>query len=245
MNGALFPVLVDDREQYPSPETRVNELRELGVPAKVDRLAAGDYQWAVQFDSTLGLFFVVVERKSVADFLSSVRDGRINHFLDLSGGGAPHTGTMRFLLLEGNQFQFADFGSNPMSAESLDNALVSLQRLGVVVVRSAGAHATAERIRALRDYTSRADHTTFLRVVRPEPEGIYFNPVEKEKVRALMALPGWGEARARAALAHFPTVGAVLDAVRARDHKAFADVKGIGKGLVLNAADFLYGPPSS
>ena len=240
--GALYPVTVDDREQYPPPEVRVKELEAFGVPSKIGRLDVGDYQWMVDFGGDIGPWFAVVERKSIPDFLSSVRDGRLNHFLDLSGGEHPGGGTMRFLLLEGNQFQFNDHGYSPMEPETLDNALVSLQRLGVVVVRSAHAVATAERLGALRTYTSRLEHTTFLGVVKAPTTGVYLNPMQKERVRAIMSLgPGWGEARARATLAVFPNVGAVFDAVRARDYKAFAQVKGVGKGLVNSAAEFLGG----
>lgn len=245
MNGALYPVTVDDREQYPPPEVRVAELRALSVPASVGHLGVGDYQWMVDFGSEGGLWFAIVERKSVSDFLSSVRDGRLNHFLDLSGGEAGLDGAMRFLLLEGDQFSFNDYGYNPMEPEALDNALVSLQRLGVVVVRSSGPGSTAERLRSLRNYTGSLDHTTFLKVVKPTPTSMYLNPKTKEEVRAIMSLAGWGEQRARAALTHFGSVGAVLDAVRSRDSKAFAAVKGIGKGLVMSAADFIDGPPSS
>lgn len=238
-NGALYPVTVDDREQFPPPEARVAELTELGVPASVGRLAVGDYQWMVDYGPAGGYWFVVVERKSIADFLSSVRDGRLNHFLDLSGGEHPFDSTMRFLLLEGNQFQFNDFGHSPMDKDTLDNALVSMQRLGVVVVRSAHAGATAERIARLREYTGRAEHSTFLRVMAPAPAQAYLNPVQKAAVRAIMGLPSWGETRARAALSTLGTVGAVLDALRSRDYKAFAPVKGVGKGLIDAAADFL------
>ena len=54
-----------------------------------------------------------------------------------------------------------------------------------------------------------------------------------------MGIPGWGEARARAAISELGSVGAVLDAIRTRDHGAFKSVKGVGKGLVDNAANFM------
>ncbi len=242
--GALYPVIVDDREQDPPPAQRVAELEKLGVPAKVGRLDAGDYHWMVDFGADGGLWFVVVERKSIADYLSSVRDGRLNLFLDHTGGEEPQSGVMRFLLLEGNQFQYSDYGYNPMEPEALDNSLVSIQRLGVVVVRSPNAGATAERLKSLRSYTARLDHTTFLGVAKPTPQQAYLNPQQKERIRAIMCLGvGIGEQRARALDSNFDSVGAVVDAFRARDYKAFKAVKGIGKGLVDAASDFL-GPPA-
>lgn len=235
--GALHTITWDNREQDPPADVRVQEMAALGVPAKVGQLEAGDIQWMVQFES--GFRFMVGERKSVADFLSSVRDGRLNRFLDLTGGLEPHPSTVRFLLLEGNQFAYTDFSDRPMGWTALDNALMSLQLLGVMIVRSPDTKQTAARIKALWEYSAREEHTTFLRTVRPHLTGKYLNPLRKDAVRAIMCLPGFGELTAKRTLDHFGSVQAVLEAIQARDHKAFKGVERVGKGMVNNAADFM------
>jgi ERCC4-type nuclease len=237
---ALFPISVDDREQTPSPSARVSELEALGVPARVERLSTGDYGWMVDQGGSDGLRFVTVERKSIPDFIASVRDGRINRFLDESGGISEQPDIWRFLLLEGNQFTFTDYGYSQFDQYSLDNALVSLQSLGITVVRSSSVATTARRLKALWEYTGRDDHTTFLRPVRADVTGIYLNPAKKEAVKTVMGLGrGWGEARARAALETLGSPKAIIEAILAHDHSAFKDVKGVGKGLVDSAAEFL------
>ena len=55
----------------------------------------------------------------------------------------------------------------------------------------------------------------------------------------LMGLPNWGETRARAAVEQVGSVKGVLEAVMGRDVGAFKEAKGIGKGLVVGAAEFL------
>lgn len=233
----LFPITVDDREKDPPSAVRVKELINLGVPANIGHLGVGDYQWIVQREE--GPLFVVVERKSISDLLSSAADGRLNRFIDETGGVTPDADLVRAMLIEGNQFVFGSYGYKEWTPEQVDNILVSFQALGVLVIRSPNANATAARLRSYWLYTGRDDHVSLLKVVRPEITGNYLNGGKKQAVRFLMGLPGWGETLSRAAVEALGSAESVIQAVTEGDYKAFADVKGIGKGKVLTAQAFL------
>ena len=234
----LHPIVVDNREKTPSPERRVEELKALGASASVGFLDVGDYMWIVEPDpeDTLPWMQVVVERKSIQDLMASAADGRLARFAQ----GVEDDLSMRVLLLEGNQFQFPSYGYRDWSPDQLDNLLVTLQSAGLIVIRSSDLRNTAKRLVSFWKYTGRSDRGQSLsKVARPEISASYLNPDKREAVRLLTCLPGWGEQRARAAIEHFGTVSAVLDAVRGGSSKEFNDVAGVGKGMVKKAAAFL------
>jgi ERCC4-type nuclease len=182
-----------------------------------------------------------MERKSIRDLIASAADGRIARFwqgaVEEAIDGAEQ---LNVLLLEGDQFRATGYGDSSWDASRLDNLLLSLQMAGVLVVHTRSSDDCAERIAALWKYTGKPDRGESLRrVIGPETEGSYLNPVRRSAVRSLMGIPGWGEARAAAAIGVFGSPALVLQALLARDYKAFAGVHGVGKGLVDGAAEFL------
>ena len=226
---------VDTREKTPSSAVRVKELQDCGIPAQLGLLPVGDYHWVVDDAGSQRLVFV--ERKSISDLLSSAEDGRLTHFIDETGGLDPDPAIIRAILLEGDQFVFGTYGYKQWTPEQVDNLLVSLQSSGVLVMRSSSLRKTAERLASFWKYTGRDDHRSLLRVLRPSISDGYLNPRKKEAVRMLMGLPNWGETRARAALEQLGSVANVIDSLD--DPKKFAEVKGVGKGLVVGAKEFL------
>ena len=233
----LYPITVDTREKTPPSEVRVKELADRGIPAVLGLLPVADYHWVVADE--VGQKLVFVERKAIPDLLSSAEDGRLTRFIDETGGTEPDPEIIRAILLEGDQFTYGNYGYTEWNPERIDNLLVSLQSTGVLVLRSAGVRQTADRIAAFWKYTGRDDHRTLLRVLRPAVSDNYLSPNKRAAVRILMGLPDWGETRARAALGHFGTVDAVFEAIKSEDPKLFKDVKGIGKQLIVTAAEFL------
>lgn len=226
----LYPITVDSREKVPAPTETVRRLTELGVSAKVGTLEIGDFRWIVEFDDGEFIAFIV-ERKSLRDLTASVTDGRLNRFLDETQGVG---GVYRVLLLEGDRSGDPDWPD-----DRIDNLLADAQTLGVVVIRSHSDKDTAARLASFWRHTGAKEHHTLAAVHRPLVTGYYFDPDVKDAVRGLMSLPGWGEVKCNAVLSVLHSVGAVLDAVRSRDYLAFRSVKGIGKGLIDNAADYL------
>lgn len=233
----LSVITVDNREKRPDPKTQRDAIVREGGMASVGHCPVGDLTW------TAGPLMVTTERKSINDFITSAGDGRLARFVQESWGLKEGVDHLRVLLLEGDQFRVNTYGEGrEWTPGALDNLLVSLQQLGVVVIRSKDMFDTATRIVALWKYTGREEHLTLLRTVRPGISGNYMSPKQRARIRFLMGLPGWGEKRAKAADKHFSgKLGLVLDMVRQREYKAFKNVEGIGKGLVDKAADFLGG----
>lgn len=252
----LSPIIVDRREKLPPPEETVARLTALGASAMVGELPVGDFLWTVTPDSGRP-WKVIVERKTVNDLLGSLPPSdRITRFIDETGGEAPAGDTVRVLLLEGAFAGTVGYALNGASAggvgqtrsgssadprwtmESFDNLLASFQELGTVVIRSVDTAGSARRLVSFWDYSGR-EHKTLTEVVRPRVEGGYLSGPKKDAVRMLMCLPGVGEQRARALLAHFGSVRAALDAFTAGDAAAFKEVEGVGKGLVTGARGLL------
>lgn len=228
-------IVVDDREQKPTAAEQVAGLKKLGVPASVGRLAVGDFAWTVEGPATI--FGVVVERKSIADFLSSVPpNDRLHRFIEETGGITPPPNQVRAVLLEGNQFELPGYGERRWTPEMLDDALVSLQTLGVMVLRSENQRETAARLAAFWKWTGKDEHRTFLAPVLPTLSKLYFDKEQMAAVRMVMALPGFGEGRAYDVLSDKGSVQAVLEALASGENMA---VKGIGKGLVEKGRSFL------
>lgn len=231
----LYPILVDTREQTPPSAVRVKELNDRGIPAQLQLLPVADYHWAVSFEDSTKLVFV--ERKAVPDLLSSEADGRLARFVDETGGLEPDRDIVRAILVEGDTSIFGNYGYRDWTPESIDNLLVSLQSMGVRILRSTSVRTSADRLASFWKYTGRDDHGSLLRVMRPSISDSYMNPNKKAAVRMLMCLPNWGEQRARAALEYWGSVHNALEALA--DAKAYKDVKGVGPGLVKGAADFV------
>lgn len=232
----LSPIIVDRREKTPAPEVTVSRLRALGCSAVVGELPVGDFLWTVTPDVGSPTR-VIVERKTLSDLMGSLPPSeRITRFIDETGGAVASSGVTRAVLLEGDLTPVGH--GREWTPEALDNLFVSMQQLGILLLHSQGVSSTPGRIVSFWDYTGR-EHKTLTQVVRPQPEGSYLNPDKKEAVRLLMALPGLGETKARAVLAHFGSLNAALRAFEARDANAFKGVPGVSKGLVMKAADLL------
>jgi ERCC4-type nuclease len=237
----LHQITVDSREQTPRPEETLERLASMGVNAVVGTLPAGDFRWVVEPDDPQGDWWVyVVERKSIKDLVASVDDGRLARFIDETGGATPPPTQIRVLLIEGDvEAGLANYRGRDWSAEALASLMVDAQMLGVVCVQSPSVRSTPGRIANLWRWSGKDSHKALLRPVLPGISDDYLDPRKKAAVRSLMVYPGWGEVRARAVLRYFGSPGKALAALLARDYEAFKAVPGIGKGLVVAAADFL------
>jgi len=216
-------LLIDNREKKPSATERSNELKSLGIECKIEYLECGDYMW---FHDKI----YVVERKTIADLISSVDDGRLTHFIEC----AAEMDAQATLLVEGTEIPFFH-GGRRWSLEGIDNLLLSVQQVGVSVARSLDFTATSRRLKSLYDYTGK-EHKSLTAIQVHQPEKPYFDPNKKKAVRFIMGLPGWGEKRASDALEVYANPNAVLDAIRDDN----VGVKGVGPGSIKAAKEFLW-----
>lgn len=232
----LAPIKVDDRE--PAPDKTVAELRDLGAQAEVERLDAGDFAWIVTDEAQTRSVHIVVERKTVGDLHNSIADGRLQGFVEKTGGTAPPANLLRSLLIEGEDSGFGRIWSE----NGTDNLKAELQAAGIIVIHSDSAASTSERLVSFWRWTGKNGHRTLLAPVLPRLDPrVYLDADTRDAVRALMAAlgPGWGEDRCRAVLQMFHTPADVLMLVMAQDIKALTQAPGIGKGLVQSARAFL------
>lgn len=244
----LHPIVVDDREKRPAPATRVQELTDLGVPARVGRVpnGHGDYRWLCEPEGDGEWFTVSLERKSVKDLLASVADGRLGRFTNKY-----NPGELRALLVEGDLAHTAQFGAKQWTEEELDNVLASVQTRGVLVIRSKGGATTARRIASFWRWTGKQHHDTLDTVQRPQlPSGTASargnlgndHRSDDSELQFLMGLPGVGYDRAAKLrglrLQHGHNLGRLLDGFRRRDYSYFSGT-GVGRGTVDKAATFL------
>jgi DNA excision repair protein ERCC-4 len=196
-------IVVDDRE---TGSGIIDILREQGgVGVAVERLPLGDYR----IDDAL-----LVERKTLADLVASIKDGR------LFGQGCRLAASplRTVLILEGTG---RDLASSGMRREAIQGALMTITLfLGIPLLRSMNPEETARlMLLAARQCRRFADGPLPRRGRRPR--GKY-----RVQARVLQGLPGVGPERARSLLDRFGSLEAVLTA----DVAQLASVRGIGKG---------------
>ncbi|MEM0967575.1 MAG: ERCC4 domain-containing protein [Verrucomicrobiota bacterium] len=198
-------ILVDDRER--NQDLLDTLFQSEGVGVEISRLETGDFE-------VDGL--VLIERKTAADFVASLFDGRLfsqaTRLVKSSHRGA--------YIVEGSA---KDWASLRISREAIQGALISLMLIfDVPVLRSQGPVETAKLLTyAVRQLArARAEGDVPVRQVKAKRRS-----TRKQKV--LYALPGIGSKRAKLLLAHFGSVRACLDA----DVDQLTKVDGVGRAI--------------
>jgi ERCC4-type nuclease len=194
-------VVVDHRERVCDVPRALEGLEEVRV--EFEALTVGDYL----VDNRL-----LFERKTFADFVASIKDGRLfRQACRLAS--SEHTAAV---ILEGGSLKAVSRG---MRREALQGALISLSFIfGIPVLRSLRAEETAN----LMLYAARQVRAFSIGAVRRSGK------IPKRKRRAqmflLQGLPGVGRKRATSLLDAFGSVEAVMGA----DIGELVTVEGIG-----------------
>jgi ERCC4-type nuclease len=196
-----IPLVMDDREcRGPMPKA----LADCGAFAlETRRLEIGDYLLDGAF---------LVERKTLPDFVASIKDGRIfSQALRLA-----EAEQRAVLLLEGTS---RDLSACGMRWEAIQGALITVSLfVGLPVLRS---RCPAETVRTML-YAARQHRAVTTGALprhgqRPKGKKALQNHI-------LQGLPGVGPQRAKRLLEHFGSVGAVV----AAESAALQSVAGIG-----------------
>lgn len=217
------PVLVDDREPQAYRTTIGKLMFESNIDVQAAHLETGDYLWLNDNGER-----VCVERKTIADFLSSINDGRwgkqMSHLKDFD---------FPIVLLEGNIRYVADgtvdydragrYGKSTPNLDGFENLLLTIQLQGIRVTRCGeGAANVARRLRNLYSYTSREHNSATSRQRRTSP--IRANAT-RPSAAFLTGLPGLGTTAANRLLTRFGDITGVIEAIKSG--KAVT-VEGIG-----------------
>ena len=187
--GSLIEVHVDDREVGQPVLRALQAMSE--VNASIHRLNVGDYELGGR---------LIIERKTAADFIASIIDGRL--FRQASKLTSSHENTL--LILEGSGRDLVNSG---MSREAIQGALVSLALVfHLPVLRSTDPNESAR----LMIYA-------WKQMVRQENDVVIRNsrrPKRKNRAQLflLQGLPSVGPKRAQVLLEKFGSVRAVMKA---------------------------------
>ena len=204
-------VVVDDREPACGP-ARFLRQRE-GVCVRVARLGLGDYL----VDDRL-----LVERKTFADFQSSVCDGRLlSQACRLVASPRPVA-----LILEGAPTV------EGVSREALQGALISVSVvLGIPVLRAMDAEESARLMVYASAQLTRHVHGAVAR------KGYRPRGRRRQQLHVLQGLPGVGPERAERLLAAFGSVAAVF----AAEERDLVAVPGMGQTTVQRIHSLIHG----
>lgn len=202
--GRPITVLIDDRERGCSAAAEMEALSDFSCTYQ--RLELGDYQ----VDGKL-----LVERKTLRDFVASIEDGRIFRQAWRMAGGE----WQPLLILEGRA---STLNGCAMRREAIQGALLTVSLIwGIPVLRSLDGTETAKLI------------LFAARQIRRAAGGIVFRPGRRPRgkrqaqLRILQGLPGVGPRRAQALLAKFQNVEAVMIA----DEAALMEIDSIANKI--------------
>ncbi|MFC4870681.1 ERCC4 domain-containing protein [Negadavirga shengliensis] len=210
-------VTIDDRE----PADMENEFLKMGNMIILrQRLTAGDYL----FDGDL-----LIERKTIPDFCSSIKDGRLfGQTGRLVRGQVPAC-----LILEGKN---SDFKKTHFSSRAIQGILLSISlafRLPVLRTKNI-KETTRVMLQSFKQLTrDRLENQRFY------PRTTFFkkrnNPMLSQKIHILEGFPGIGADKAERLLTKFGNLRAVFTA----DPGELLQVPGIGKKTVETLMEIL------
>ncbi len=207
IRSASIDIIADHREK----NSGVSEAlcTQENVTVEIRSLQLGDYR----VDNLL-----LFERKTLPDFITSIKDGRIFR----QGVQLASSSLRSVLILEGTSESIAKSG---MRREAIQGALITLSLcLGIPVLRSANPEERARLILyAARQVKSFAVDSLPRRSIRPKGK-------RAVQLHILQGLPGVGPKRAQLLLSAFGSVEAVL----AASVEDLNKIEGVGKITVQN-----------
>ncbi len=183
-----FGIKADHREHAPE---LIAELESQGCRVETMPLSLGDYE----LESLL-----IVERKTLPDFATSVIDGRL--FKQAARLAAVPSASV--LILEGTG---KDAERCPLSREAMQGALISLSLIyHIPILRSMSQEESARLMLYAAEQIQRTRSGSFHRPGY-RPKGL-----RKQKLFLLQGIPGIGPRRAEKLLDHFGTIEQIITA---------------------------------
>ena len=174
---------------------------------------------------------IIVERKTLTDFLESIKTGRIFQ----QAYRMSQTEMNGLIILEGDK---STVDSSGMSRKAVQGALIHLTVfIGVPVIRSKDIHETASLLIDLLSQCQRQELPRKREII-PGVKGIKLNKKQRQKLSIIQNLPGIGIKKGLALLKYFSTFEKILKAVP----EDLIKVKGIGNKLGNHIYSILHDP---
>ena len=201
---------IDFREQRSGI---VEEIKKLAgqISFEIKALPTGDY-WIGDK--------IIIERKTISDFLNSIKTGRIFQ----QAYRMAQTGKNGLIILEGDQLKIE---SGAMSREAVQGALLHITVfLGIPVIRSRHINETASLLIGLINQSGQMPLPRQKKIL-PNNPGIRIHKRQREKLFLLQNLPGVGAKKGMILLKSIGTIENIVNTSQADLMK----IKGIGKKL--------------
>lgn len=247
-------LIVDYREKF-----LMDELTKLNISYTNENLAIGD----ICLRSS-GVDLLLLERKSLHDLASSIRDGRYKEQSFRLNDSNVHNHNIVYII-EGNLSKYnpPKMIKSPITRRALQSAIISLSYYkGFSVMRTESVTDTADYVVALLEKLTKENKPGYYTVAETvkldEPENYtgcikkqkknYVTPVNIHEIM-LASIPGISIAVATAIMAEYKTIDRLLSSCK-NDPKCLDvfkhDVKGVSKKLskpvIKNINDYLVHP---
>ena len=174
---------------------------------------------------------IIVERKTLSDFLVSIKNGRIFQ----QAYSITQSGKNGLIILEGERTMV---DSSSMSRNAVQGALVHLTVfIGIPVIRSLNIHETATLLIDIFHQCQQQELPRQKQIISRSP-GIRINKKQRQKLFLLQNLPGIGTKKGLALLRSFSTIENIMNA----SPSDLIKVHGIGKKLADSIFTILHEP---
>jgi len=220
-DGKKFNLKIDFREQRSGIVGELEKLTDR-LTIEMSMLSAGDY-WIGDK--------IIVERKTLSDFLLSIKTGRIFQ----QAYRMAQSGKNGLIILEGDKSMV---NSSSMSRKAVQGALIHLTVfLGIPIIRSLNIHETATLLIDIFHQCEQNELPRQKKILSRSP-GLRINKKQRQKLFILQNIPGIGTKKALALLRSFRTIENIINASPADLMKSH----GIGSKLADRIDKILHEP---
>lgn len=221
LNEKKVDLKIDFREQRSGIVSEIEKLTDK-LAVELCTLPTGDYMVGDK---------IIVERKTLNDFLTSIKTGRIFQ----QAYRIAQTGKNGLIILEGDKTMV---DSSLMSRKAVQGALIHLTVfIGIPVIRSLNIQETATLLIDILNQSQQQELPRQKHIISVSP-GIHINKKQRQKLFLLQNLPGIGTKKGLALLKMFSTIENIVNASPADLTK----VRGIGNKLADRIITILHEP---
>ena len=220
-NKGKVNLKIDFREQRSGIVEEIGKLADK-ISFELITLPVGDYLIEDK---------IIIERKTLSDFLVSIKNGRIFQ----QAYRIAQSGKNGLIILEGDKSMV---DSSSMSRKAVQGALIHLEVfVGIPVIRSLNVQETATLMVDILHQCQQQQLPRLKHIISGSP-GIQINKKQRQKLFLIQNLPGIGTKKGLALLKSFSTIENILNTSQVDLMK----VKGIGKKLAERVYVILHEP---
>ena len=220
-NKGKVNLKIDFREQRSGVVEEIGKRAD-NIPFELVTLPVGDYLIEDK---------IIIERKTLSDFLISIKNGRIFQ----QAYRIAQSGKNGLIILEGDKSMV---NSSSMSRKAVQGALIHLEVfVGIPVMRSLNVQETLALMVDILHQCQQQQLPRLKHIISGNP-GIRINKKQRQKLFLIQNLPGIGTKKGLALLKSFSTIENIMNT----SQLDLTKVKGIGKKLSERIYAILHEP---